>query len=278
MAQLKAYISEKMMNKPAVKLSHATILGSGTSMGVPTIGCECGVCTSNDPKNQRYRTSIMVTTADGTNIVFDTAPEFRLQMLREGVRRVENIIYTHTHADHCHGFDDLRGLYFGQQSPVTCHLKKVDLEELRDRFSYAFEERGYLGEKPQIHLQEIGLDQFNINGLEIDPVLLPHGGYETLGFRIGRFAYATDFKFFPSECIDRWKGKVDVMIASGLRHRAHSTHSTIGETIELFAKLGVRHGVITHLSHEVDYTSHSKELPPNVVFAYDGLRVDLSHC
>lgn len=247
-------------------------------MGVPVIGCECFVCKSSNPRNQRYRSSIMLTTTSENHIVFDTSPEFRLQMLRAGVKRVQNIVYTHTHADHCHGFDDLRGLYFSQNAPITCHLKKEDLDEIRHRFSYAFEDRPYAGAKPIIVLQEITEKCFIIDGLELEPIVLPHGGYRTLAFRVGRFAYATDFKSFPEEYIERWKGKIDVMIASGLRHRPHKTHSTIGETLEVFNRLGVQRGIITHLSHEVDYESHSEELPAHVSLAHDGMRVDLRSC
>lgn len=256
-------------------LSHVTVLGSGTSMGVPVIGCKCAVCLSSNPHNKRFRSSLLLTTTSGKHIVFDTSPEFRLQMLAAGVSKLQHVIYTHTHADHCHGFDDLRGIYFSHHLPIHCYLQAEDLADLKTRFAYAFEEGGYLGEKPKIQLHEIKLQPFDIEGLEFDPVLLPHGGSNTLAFRVGRFAYATDFKAFPPRDIDHWKGKVDVMVASGLRHRAHNTHSTVGETLELFAKLGVQRGVITHLSHEIDHEIHSKELPPHVSFAYDGMRVDL---
>lgn len=253
-----------------------TILGSGTSTGVPTIGCKCKVCTSDDPKEKRLRSSILMTRQDTQeNLVIDTTPDFRMQMLNAKVHTLQHVLYTHTHADHCHGFDDLRAFYFLNQKPVHCYLSPEMLEEFKCRFSYAFTNTGYLGTAPQVVVKPIPNQPFSINGLEIDTIRLPHGSVLTTGFRFGSFAYITDFKEFPWEYRSLWKNKVHTMVASGLRFRSHPTHSSIDETITLFKDLGVKKGIITHLSHEVDYKRDQSSLPSHVSFAYDGLCFDV---
>lgn len=255
-----------------------TILGSGTSTGVPVIGCPCEVCCSPLAFNQRSRSSLLLTRLDtAENLVIDTSPDFRWQILQAKVQSLEHVLYTHTHADHCHGFDDLRAFYFHSRKPVHCYLGHEDLKDLRRRFSYAFHDSGYLGTAPQVETHAITHEKsFEAMGLRIEPLLLPHGSVSTTAFRFGSFAYATDFKSFPPEALARWKGKVKTMVASGLRFRPHQTHSSIDETIALFNQLGVEKGIITHLSHEVDYKRDSKRLPRHVAFAYDGLTFEVT--
>ena len=244
-------------------------------MGVPVIGCDCAVCTSRDERNQRYRTSLMLTTTTGNHIVFDTTPEFRLQMLRAKVKHLHTVVYTHLHADHSHGFDDLRGVYFAHNEPLHIWAKQEDLDELKSRFAYAFENTGYHATKPDLRTHPIGDGPFVAEGLEVENLSLPHGNSQTLAFRIGNFAYATDFRRFEPHHIARWRGKIDTMVASGLRFRPHNTHSSIAETIDLFNALEVRRGIITHMSHDVEYVRDSQGLPPHISLAYDGMRVDL---
>lgn len=253
-----------------------TILGCGTSTGVPVLGCSCEVCLSKDPKNHRWRTSILVHTSENIPIVIDTGPEFRLQLLRAGVSQLQQVLYTHLHADHSHGFDDLRGLYFNSGHPITCHLDPEYIGELKQRFHYAFEDTGYLGGKPDLHLSPLpqNAGTFKIAGQEIETVRLPHGNVYTNAFRFGAFAYATDFKGFTEEALNLWRGKIHTMVASGLRWREHKTHSTIGETLEVFKALGVKRGIITHLNHEIDYNRDSKLMPEGVELAYDGLIIE----
>ena len=253
-----------------------TILGCGTSTGVPVLGCACEVCTSKDPKNQRWRASILVKTSENIPIVIDTGPEFRLQLLRAGVTQLQHVLYTHMHADHCHGFDDLRGLYFNSGRPITCYLDAVYAGELKHRFHYAFEDTGYLGGRPDLQLTQLPqkAGMFKVAGLEVDTVQLPHGNVLTNAFRFGEFAYATDFKEFTQEAIERWRGKIHTMVASGLRWREHKTHSTIGETLAVFKALGVKRGIITHMNHEIEYIRDSKLMPDGVELAYDGLIIE----
>jgi len=251
------------------------ILGCGTSTGVPVLGCSCRVCVSDHPRNQRWRTSIAIRTPDGTPIVVDTGPEFRLQALRSGIGSLQHVIYTHIHADHVHGFDDLRGLYFNSQKPINCWLHPEHIKELRHRFHYAFEDTGYLGGRPEILLNPLpsGSGHFTVSDMEIETFLVPHGNALTNIFRFGRFAYATDFKHFTDDVLRAWSGKIHTLVASGLRWKDHKTHSTIPETVKLFEKLGVERGIITHMSHDVDYVEDSKKLPSGVEFAYDGMEI-----
>lgn len=250
-----------------------TILGCGTSVGVPTIGCDCKVCQSSNSKNKRLRSSILITKIDtGEHCVVDTTPDFRMQMLTAGVKDLHDVLYTHTHADHCHGFDDLRVFYFKEKKAVRCWGSETHLSELKDRFSYAFKDTGYSGIRPQIELKEFRKNEvFKVLGLEVEPIFLPHGNMRTTAFRVGSFAYATDFKLFTPEAIKMWKGKVKTMIASGLHYKEHYSHSSIPETLDLFNKLEVERGVLTHLSHLVDYTEVSAKLPDHVSLAYDGM-------
>lgn len=237
------------------------------------LGCGCEVCVSANPRNTRWRASILVKTHEGIPIVVDTGPEFRLQLLRANVGTLQHVLYTHMHADHCHGFDDLRGLYFNSGLPISCHLDTEYIGELKHRFHYAFEDTGYLGGRPEIQLIPLPQDGavFRAAGIDIETLRLPHGNVLTNAFRFGSFAYATDFKTFPDDAVAQWRGKIHTMVASGLRWRPHKTHSTIEETITLFEKLAVTRGIITHLNHEIEFERDGKLLPSNVEFAYDGM-------
>lgn len=255
-----------------------TLLGTGTSTGVPVIGCRCEVCISNSSYNKRMRTSLAVTTDDGRNIIFDTSSEFRIQVLRADIRTLQAVIYTHVHADHCHGFDDLRAFYFKDKSPVPCYLGAEYEAEFRSRFSYAFEDTGYLGAKPQVELRILPEQSpLRIGDVEIDFLRLPHGHVISYAYRLGNFAYATDFKTFSPEQIEQWRGKIDTMVASGIHFGKHNTHSTIPETIELFKALKVRDGIITHIAHDVDHERDSKRLPRGVRFGYDGMNFSVNN-
>ncbi len=251
-----------------------TVLGSGTSTGVPVIGCDCPVCTSTDAHDKRMRASLLITVPSGEHIVIDTGPDFRMQMLQAGVRRLEQEIYTHTHADHCHGFDDLRAFYFMHRKPVQCHVAARHEQDFRARFSYVFEDTGYIGTKPQVALTTFDTASFTVLGVTFEPVFLPHGAFQTAAFRFGSVVYATDFKSIPAEVRDRWRGKVRTMIASGIHFSPHPSHSSIPETIALFADLQVERGYITHLAHQVGHAAVTAALPEGVHLAYDGLVIN----
>ena len=252
----------------------AIILGSGTSTGVPVIGCDCKVCLSSSSFNKRTRASIAVEN-DGEIILIDTSPELRLQVIKAGIKKLRAVFYTQLHADQAHGFDDLRAFRFKSKTPLDIYLLPELIPEFRVRFRYAFEDTGYLGATPDVRLPPIEGGVFRVGSFEVEPVRLPHRHVETCGFKFGRFAYVTDFKTFPEKVISKWKGTIDTMVASGIHFGKHPTHSVIPETIELFQSLGVKRGILSHLAHEVDYENHSQTLPPGVELAFDGMEIDL---
>ena len=181
-------------------------------------------------------------------------------------------LYTHTHADHCHGFDDLRSVYFSAGQPLKCYARAEFIAELKQRFRYIFEDTGYQGGKPLIDFVEIPeTGRFFVDKLPVETISCVHGNVKTSIFKFGRFVYATDFKFFTPENIESWRGSIDTMIASGIRYGKHHTHSTIEETLILFTQLAVKRGIITHLSHDVDYETVSQKLPAHAELAYDGM-------
>ncbi len=198
-------------------------------------------------------------------------------MLNSGVKSLEHVLYTHTHADHCHGFDDLRVFYFKHKKHVNCWLSEEHLLEFQKRFSYAFQERHFMDNKPQVQTRSFHSGKpFEVEGLMVHPVLVPHGLEKTTAFRIGSFVYATDFKTIPEDTISSWQGKIHTMIASGVGFKEqYATHSSVAETVRLFQRLGVQRGIITHLSHEVDYGRDAALLPPHVCFAHDGMSLEL---
>ena len=251
-----------------------TILGSGTSTGVPVIGCACAVCASSDPHDKRTRTSLVVTLPSGANLLFDTAPELRLQAVAVGLREIAAVIYTHLHADHCHGFDDLRAFAFHAGGAIPCYLARGAEAEFRRRFAYALEDTGYAGAKPQVDIRVFDEAPFEVAGVVLEPAFAPHGAFTTAVFRLGAFAYATDFKALPDALIARWRGQIHTMVASGLHFSPHPTHSTLPETLALFEKLEVKRGIITHMSHEIEHARDSAKLPPNVQLGFDGMSVD----
>lgn len=250
------------------------ILGSGTSTGVPVIGCGCAVCQSTNHKNFRSRASVAIE-HKGHWYVIDTGPDFRTQVLKARIEKLGAVFYTHTHADHCHGFDDLRAFSFYSSDAIPCYLLPEHIEDFKNRFSYAFVETGYKGAKPLASLKLIPNTPFLVDDLEIEPVRLQHGHMITCGFRIGGFAYLTDFKGFPSDKLLSWKGKIHTLVASGIHFGDHPSHNNIPETCDLFKELGVERGILTHLSHRVDYVSDAGRLPQGVEFAYDGMQVDV---
>lgn len=264
------------MTKSAGKLK-VTVLGSGTSTGVPVIGCDCAVCLSKNPKNNRTRASILLTTAAGCNIVIDTGPDFRTQVLRAKVMSLDAVFYTHLHADHTAGLDDLRAYCFKSQKPLPCYLAPEFFEEIKTRFSYVFSDTGYLGTKPQLELRALGEGEVGtVFDMEYEAFRAAHGHQDTTVFRFNNFAYATDFKELSPALIKHWRGKIKIMVASGIHFRTHKTHSVIPETVALFKELGVERGIITHMAHDVDYDTHTAKLPPSVSLAYDGMVIDVN--
>ena len=252
-------------------------LGTGTSHGVPVIGCGCATCTSTDPRNQRTRCSVVLGLPGG-NLLIDTPPDLRIQLVREKIGVAHAILYTHEHADHLFGLDDSRIFadYLGSDLPVYCS-KEVE-ERIRASFSYAFDpaiRQGPGGGVPRLVFRRVTVDPLDLLGVTVTPVPVRHGLAATLGYRIGNVAYCTDVKEFPPESMGMLQG-LDVLILSCLRRRPHSTHLNLDEALEVVTRLAPRRTLFTHMCHEIEHETDSAELPPNVAFAYDGLVVPLT--
>jgi phosphoribosyl 1,2-cyclic phosphate phosphodiesterase len=252
-----------------------TLLGTGTSTGVPMIGCSCTVCTSRDPKDKRLRVSALIET-DNTTILIDTSADFRQQMLGRGIKKIDAILYTHRHYDHIAGFDDLRAFQFLRLPVPVCYASQDTYDGIRSTFPYAFDPKKNTGGGgvPNIPFTVIEGTLFSINELLIEPILLDHGMMNIFGFRIGGFAYLTDCKRIPVASKEKLKG-LDVMILDGLRFTEHPTHLTISEATSIAKELLPKRTYLTHMNHDVLHAEAEKRLPPNVRLAYDGLTLSL---
>ncbi|MEM9552886.1 MAG: MBL fold metallo-hydrolase [Acidobacteriota bacterium] len=254
---------------------HVTVLGCGTSTGVPVVGCTCAVCTSDEPRNRRTRPSLLLRLeAAGAEapvvVLIDTSPDLRIQCLREGVDRVDAVLFTHGHADHVFGLDDLRPFNFRQGGAIPCYGSTATLEQLRRTFAYVFDgDPGEGGGKPRLVLEPIA-GAFQVPGfdLEIEAVPVFHGSLEVYAYRFGDFAYVTDCNHIPEASLGRLAG-VDTLILDALRYRPHPTHFSIDEALAVAGRLGARQTWFTHMNHDVDY--RTTDLPPGVELAYDGL-------
>ena len=247
-----------------------TILGSGTSTGVPVPACTCPVCRSREPRNQRTRCSILLS-FDGHNILIDTSTDLRQQALREGITHVDAVLFTHTHADHVNGIDDLRPFNLASGSAIPIHACAEDLAVLRRVFAYIFENDDEPGYRPRLCAREISAG-FSLFGLPILPLPLVHGPGRSLGYRIGPFAYLTDCSSVPEATLELLAG-IDILIIDGLRFRPHLSHLSIAQALAVAERLGAGRTILTHLSHDVDYGRHAPLLPTGTELAYDGQRL-----
>ena len=251
-------------------------LGTGTSVGVPMIGCGCATCTSTDPRNNRMRCAVVLGLAGG-NLLIDTPPDLRTQLLREKIGIIHATLYTHDHADHLHGLDDLRlfPYYLGTPMPVYC--EEVVEQRIRRSFAYAFdpESQGYAGGVPQLEFHLIGTEPFEVLSVRVIPVRLHHGRWRILGFRIGNVAYCTDTSAIPEESVPLLEG-LDVLVLDALRPAPHTSHFSLGQAIDAAASLRPKRTLLTHLSHDLEHEATSATLPEGVELAYDGLRVPLT--
>lgn len=251
-----------------------TFLGTGTSVGVPMAGCACPVCKSTNPKNHRYRCSVLVNTPRG-NLLIDTTPELRLQLVREDVRLIHAVLYTHYHVDHLFGLDDLRIFPMLLRAPLPIYCTGDVEEVIRRAFSYAFEERNQelpLGWVPRLEFRRIDETPFEALGEMVTPIPFQHGRFDVFGFRIGDVAYCTDVSGIPERSWPLLEG-LDVLVLDALRPgKPHPSHFSIEQAVEVIGKLKPRQAYLTHLSHNVDHDVISPHLPANVALAYDGLR------
>ena len=246
-----------------------TILGTGTSTGVPEIGCRCEVCTSHNSKDKRLRSSVLIE-KDGKRILIDATPDFREQMMGLPFRKIDGILITHEHYDHVSGLDDLRT--FGRFGEIDIYAEKNVKDALMNRIPYCFASQKYAG-VPNLKITEIDIAPFTIEGIDIVPIRVMHYMLPILGFRIGNFAYLTDVKTVPDEELKKLKG-LDVLIVSALRKRDHISHQTLDEAVALIHKIEPKQAYLTHLSHKMGlHDEVESELEEGIGIAYDGMEL-----
>ncbi|MBE7172333.1 MAG: MBL fold metallo-hydrolase [Williamsia sp.] len=263
---------QKSGNSPAPPLT-ISFLGTGTSSGVPMIGCGCAVCTSTDPKDKRLRSSILVR-SEHTTLVVDSGPDFRYQMLRKGVKHLDAIVFTHPHKDHIAGLDDVRAYNFFSRRPMEVYANEMTQQALKREFAYAFSDFKYPG-LPEINLNTIALDPFTVGDIPVIPIETWHHKMPVLGFRFGGFTYITDAnRIEPSEK-EKIRGS-QVLVLNTLRKQPHISHFTLQEAIDLVHELQIPQAYFTHISHQLGkHADISQELPPGMELAYDGLEVSV---
>lgn len=250
---------------------YVTLLGSGTSHGVPVIGCTCPVCSSKNPKNKRTRSSIFVEN-EQVNLLIDTATDFRTQAIREGIERVDAVFYTHTHADHLHGIDDLRQL--SRRNPIPIYASPPNIAEIESRFPYIFRDSPYPDGKPRVSPLPFHDSPVRIGGMAVQPVPVLHGSLPVHGFRIADFAYLTDCSSIPPASYELLDG-IDTLVIDALRHKPHPTHFTVAEAIEAGRRIGAREIYLTHICHDLEHEQLERELPEGVFPGYDGLKIPI---
>jgi phosphoribosyl 1,2-cyclic phosphate phosphodiesterase len=251
-----------------------TFLGTGTSMGVPTLGCDCAVCTSTDPRNRRTRPSILLE-YNSHIVLVDTGPDFHAQALREGIRHVDAVLYTHGHADHVMGFDDLRPLSFRLKGNLPVYADDETARNIERIFEYTFRKEDRYPTSAQVEIHRIdptpgsGIDIF---GACVRRIPVTHGRQEITGYRFGSAAYLTDMSDIPAESLPLLQD-LDVLILDALRHEPHPSHSHIEKSVALVEQLKPRRAFFTHMGHDLDHEATDATLPPHIRLAYDGLKI-----
>jgi phosphoribosyl 1,2-cyclic phosphate phosphodiesterase len=250
-------------------------LGTGTSHGVPMIGCDCAVCRSDDPRDARLRPSILVETDDGLQVLVDTTPDLRAQALRAGLQRVDAVLFTHAHADHIMGLDEVRRFNLLSRAPMPVYADAHTAQELRLTFRYVFTPdapRG--GGVPDLRLFTLG-GPFCVGRQEIQPVPLRHGRWQVLGFRFGRFAYLTDCNAVPDASLALLEG-LDSLVLDALRRKPHPTHFTLDEAIVMARRIGAKRTWFTHIAHDLPHAATCAALPAGMALAHDELVLDVN--
>jgi phosphoribosyl 1,2-cyclic phosphate phosphodiesterase len=250
-----------------------TLLGTGTSLGIPMIACDCNVCRSSDPSDRRLRSSILLSSGS-TKVVIDSGPDFRFQLLREEIRSLDAIVFTHEHRDHTAGLDDIRALNYMLGKRIPVYATDRVHAAIRSQFGYIFEEHGYEG-APQITPVRIKDEAFNIGAITLIPIHVMHADMPVLGFRCGDFAYITDASMIPDESMKKLSG-LKLLVLNALRKSPHSSHFSLTEALEIVRLLKPGKTYLTHISHMMgNHRQINSELPPGVELARDGLTLDL---
>jgi phosphoribosyl 1,2-cyclic phosphate phosphodiesterase len=260
------------MNAHAMRL---TILGSGTSTGVPMIGCGCAVCRSSDPRNKRTRSSLWVQ-CQSRNILIDTSIDLRQQALACGLERLDAVLFTHSHADHIHGLDELRSFNYHQKSPIPCYASRETLDRIKESYGYVFSEAPSESYRPQVVANEISAGRdLDLFGIRFEPVEVLHGGMTVFGYRFNDVAYVTDCNRIALSSMRRLSG-LRLLIISTVGYKPHATHFHLDGALEIIRSLSPKEAVLTHLSHAFDHGKVSRELPSGVRLAHDGMVIEVS--
>lgn len=246
-----------------------TLLGTGTSQGVPVVGCSCPVCKSDDSRDNRLRTAAFVET-DDANILIDAGPDLRMQLLRNNITKVDAILVTHEHKDHLAGLDDIRPVFFMMKKPMEVFGLQRVMNVVRKDYDYAFKSNPYPG-APAFNIHHVRDDNFTINGIEVQPIHVRHLTLPILGYRIGKFAYITDASFIAATEMNKLKD-LDVLVINALRIREHYSHFNLEQALNVIEKLAPKHAYLTHVSHEIGlYSEMAEKLPANVTLGHDSL-------
>jgi phosphoribosyl 1,2-cyclic phosphate phosphodiesterase len=248
-----------------------TVLGSGTSMGVPTIGCDCAVCHSSDPHDRRTRPSILLQFT-GKFVLVDTTPDFREQAIRQQIRQIDAVLYTHAHADHILGIDDLRPLSYHRDGKIPLYARQEAADFIRNMFRYIFDANYKFGGLARLELRPIN-GPFDLFGVRIQPIPIVHGDAEIFGYRVGSAAYLTDFSVIPQSSMALLEG-LDVLFLDGLRHKPHPTHSTVENSIRIANETKAKRVFFTHICHDLPHAETNAALPPHIRLSYDGMKLE----
>ena len=249
-----------------------TMLGVGSSAGTPVVGCQCATCLSDNPKNKRLRCSAAITTDNGEVILIDTGPDLRAQALRAGLKRADAVLYTHTHADHLHGIDDLRAFCQIQKKQIPLYGKPDAMQHIQAKFGYAIREAGDFWEMPVLSLNPIS-SKFEVLGVKVTPIPIKHGYSDILGYRMGNMAYLTDVSEIPDTSLELLVG-LEVLMLDCLRYSAHYTHINVEQSIAYASQIKANNTFFIHMTHDLEYEKLSAVLPENMHVAYDGLKLN----
>lgn len=251
-----------------------TMLGVGSSAGTPVVGCKCVTCTSDNPRNKRTRCSSLITLDSGENILIDSGPDLRHQSLREEVNRIDAVLYTHTHADHLHGIDDLRAFCQIQRAQIPLYAKQDAVTHITQKFGYVLREPSDFWDLPVLRVEAINLP-FDVGNTQITPIPVMHGKSHIFGYRIGGLAYMTDVSAIPESSFALLQD-LDVLLLDCLRETSHPTHINIEQSLAYIGRIKAKQSYLIHMTHEIEYTSLSNKLPKNVFVGFDGLKLHIS--